>query len=503
MRKSWNFSPYQTASLERLLQRLLAAFERNSAALILPADAKALYVRAKRPADIATLPAAALQCLQYVPLKDGDIAICNDPFAGGTRLADVSLVTSLTIDAPDESFDLLLAVRIPFPPRMTLSGTLEAEGVRIPPMPLGNSGRLNREILNVISQAPLAPADFTKTIEATVTRMETIRRALKASGRDPNSDLRKSVCRRYLQDCKAACKTVTSRLTLGETTVTTNLEGGELLKLRLEIIDDKVIFDFSGTETSSTMQMTELTTFGACYQALCAVVGHELPANAGTFQLLEVHTPARAWINAKSPAATTRGAGDGMALVSSTVLKAFARMNEAYRVGASAVSACRVQFVFADGRLFSDTTPGGTGATRECPGLDGWNLWLDRDTEALPTESAETSFPLMVKSVTPRAGSAGRGRWAGGQGISKSYCLMAPARMTWALEQVNEKAEGAEGGKPGVGCEILVQHEGGHGEKIKLATQGELDLRPGDIVRVHSGGGGGFGEPSTEENKSV
>ncbi len=492
-RKSWNSTFYQTEALERFLNRLLCRFGDDSAALVLP-EGKPLHVRALHPADSATLPVAIAQCHQYLQLRDGDIAIVNDPYSGGTRLSDITLAAGVSFETAGRDADLLIGVRLPFPPRMSLTGKLDEEGLRIPPMPLAVDGKLNKDILMHMAGAPQAPPQLQQTIEAAVQRIELVRAALKCSGRDPYCDLRKANYKRYLQDCKTSLKAMISRLPLGETLLTANLESGEMLKLRLEIVDDKVIFDFSGTESSSRVQLTELATFGACFHTLSTVLAKPIPANSGTFQLLEVHTPTSGWVNAKAPAATSRGVSDGLAMICATAFKAFGRMSQPHRAGVGGHGSCRVQVQYKDGRVFTDATHGGMGAQKEQPGLAGWNLWLNGEIDGGSIEASEKNYPILIRSVTTRPNSAGKGKSAGGEGIIKTYTATEPAHATWTLEQTTHKPEGMDGGKSGATAEILLQRSG-NSEKEKLAACGSMDLNVGDVLRLHTAGGGGFGEP--------
>ncbi len=499
MRKSWSLQYYQTEALAHFLDYLLCEIHDGTAALVLT-DGRALHVHTVHPADTATLPAAATQCFQYFQLKDGEVAIGNDPYAGGTRLSDITLVMGIAFETPGEVSDVLLAVRLRFPPKISLEGKLEEEGLRIPPMPIVVKEKLNTDVLKAMAAAPNAPIDLVGRIESAVTEMMRVRQSLKQCGQDPGNELRKANFKRYFQDCHDIAVQLLHKIPLGEALVTGHLETGELTKLRLEATEERVTFDFTGTEASKNVQMSDLATLGACFSVVQTMLGQKLPANAGVFSCVQLLAPARTWVNAKAPAATARGVSDGVAFVSSLGVRAFAKLNKALAVGASAYGSGHVQFSFENNALVSsfvsDVTPGGTGAGNDHPGIDGWNLWLHCD-HPKSVEEIEVKFPVQIKSVVIRPASGGRGKFPGGNGLVKTYTLTKSARVSWALEQASNKPEGADGGKPGLTAEITLQRSGSD-EKEKLAAKGTVELEAGDVLRVFSAGGGAFGAPEPE-----
>jgi N-methylhydantoinase B len=490
-RKTWSHPHYQTEALSHMLENILAEIDVGTAALVLT-DARPLHVHTVHPADTATLPQAAALCFQYFQLKDGDVAICNDPFAGGTRLSDITLVMGVTFESIGNATDVLLAVRLRFDSKISVRGSLDDEGIRIPPMPIVNGGQLNRDVLSAMSAAPNAPADLSSRIETALSEMQVTRAQLKLAGRDPQSELRKANFKRYFNDCHEIAIQLLHRMPLGESLVTKTFETGETTKLRLEIVENKAIFDFTGTESSKNIQLTDLATLGACFHFLQAALGQKLPANAGVLSCLELRAPVRTWVNAQAPAATARGVSDGVAFLGAIGLKAFTKLSKPHRAGSSSFGTGHVQFAFANA-FVSDSTPGGCGASEERSGIDGINTWLTCDQQK-SIEEMERLAPLRVRSVLIRSNSAGRGKWAGGNGLVKTYELTQPATVAWAFEQVKQKPDGIEGGKPALQSEIQLQRSGSE-EKEELPSLGSSNLGAGDILRVYSAGGGGYGAP--------
>jgi len=215
VRKSWNFSFSQTEALYTLLEELLTPL--GCAALVLP-DGKALHVRPSSPADLATLPQAAALCHQYLRLRDGDIAIVNDPSSGGTSLSAITLVAGVCF----EDAELLLVHRLDLAPLLTAQNRLEAEGVRIPPTPLASAlasdTQINTELLGAIAAHPLAPRGLQASILQALKEIAVAIREIKSVARDPGSELKRAGFKRYFADCSRTFKAaMNNRLPLGTT----------------------------------------------------------------------------------------------------------------------------------------------------------------------------------------------------------------------------------------------------------------------------------------------
>ncbi len=493
MKKSWNFPLYRAIALHDFMEQLIGDFE--CGALVQADGGRALHVRARTAADLATLPHAAHLCLQYLQLKDGEIAILNDPYAGGSKLSDITLVMGIALGAAKT--EVLLAQRLAFQPASGISGKLDDEGVRIPPTPLGTSSKLNREILQAIASHPLAPRGVENAVVAAVNELEQRRQVLKAVAKDPHSDFQVDAFKNYLNSCRETLQALIARLPLGETQVTEILPGGELLKLRLEIHDEKAVFDFNGTETSTHLQLTDRAVFGACFQVIRIATGHSFPANAGSFHQIEVRTPAKSMVNAKAPAGTARGMSEGIAVIGRLAMKAFGQLHGSFRRGEPSCGMAALELRFQSGKSFSEYIAGGTAAQSEAPGLDGCDLW-NVQAQATSIEDLESSLPLLVKTIAPFVHSGGRGKWAGGNGINKTYVLLESAELSATIEKPFAKPEGLEGGKAAQSGDVQVIQA--DGVKRQLEKSGHLRVQAGESIRILSAGGSGFGLFDPEKN---
>jgi N-methylhydantoinase B len=108
-----------------------------------------------------------------------------------------------------------------------------------------------------------------------------------------------------------------------------------------------------------------------------------------------------------------------------------------------------------------------------------------------PVEALEYAYPFRVRRYAIRRDSGGQGRYRGGDGLIREVELLAPARVTilsdrrvWAPYGLNGGAEGARGSNS-------ILHA--NGEIQQVAGKCNFQANAGDVVRIETPGGGGWG----------
>ena len=110
------------------------------------------------------------------------------------------------------------------------------------------------------------------------------------------------------------------------------------------------------------------------------------------------------------------------------------------------------------------------------------------NTLTTPAEALELAYPLRVERHELRLGSGGAGRHRGGDGVVRELRVLEPCRLSLISERRKHPPRGARGGEPGAPGRNVV-----NGEELPAKTTRDLD--PGDLVRIETPGGGGFGTP--------
>jgi N-methylhydantoinase B len=108
-----------------------------------------------------------------------------------------------------------------------------------------------------------------------------------------------------------------------------------------------------------------------------------------------------------------------------------------------------------------------------------------------PVEALEAYYPLRVRHYRRRRGSGGRGLHRGGDGIDRALEVLEPTELTLLAERRSTRPYGLAGGEPGKpGRDEIIRS----GKRKALAAKANVELKPGDLVRVRTPGGGGWGK---------
>jgi N-methylhydantoinase B len=149
--------------------------------------------------------------------------------------------------------------------------------------------------------------------------------------------------------------------------------------------------------------------------------------------------------------------------------------------------------------LSREVLGGGSGGRYYADGNDA--IHIVPDSRNQPAEFTETRFPLLVEKLALRTDSGGAGKRRGGLGYDKHYRALVDCRTIVTADRVRLGCYGVNGGKAGQPFRVTVESEGGLRELSGL-VDGEPVLA-GQVVRVCTTGGGGWGEPLEREPDRV
>jgi N-methylhydantoinase B len=106
----------------------------------------------------------------------------------------------------------------------------------------------------------------------------------------------------------------------------------------------------------------------------------------------------------------------------------------------------------------------------------------------------------MIESFSPRTDSGGPGQFRGGLGLERRYLMLAPCRISTRIERTLCPAWGLNGGGDGQPGHALIERADG---TTQPALKEVVMLKAGDRVRIHTGGGGGYGDPQQRNRDRV
>jgi len=140
-----------------------------------------------------------------------------------------------------------------------------------------------------------------------------------------------------------------------------------------------------------------------------------------------------------------------------------------------------------DSFTFYETVGGGQGACADADGPSGVHVAMS-NALITPVEALELSYPLRVERWELRTGSGGDGAHRGGDGVIRELRVLQDCRLSVLAERRARAPRGAQGGADGTPGRTLLN---GDPQPAKITAQ----LRAGDVLRIETPGGGGYGAP--------
>ena len=469
------------------------------------------------PVHLGSLPRAVEAAIASGPLAPGDVILLNDPYAGGTHLPDLTLVSPVYLDRRVRSGaapDFVVASRAHHadvggaaPGSMPIAREVYEEGLRLPPVALVRAGRLQRDVLSLVLANVRTPderrADLAAQLGAQATGERRLADLARREGRHGGARL-KAAATALMDYGERRVRSALARLPRGRFRFADALDDDGIdphpvrIAVTLTLSGGRVRADFGGSsaQTRGPVNAVEAVTRAATYYAVRCVLGGDLPVNDGTFRPIEVIAPPGSVVNPRPPAAVSAGNVETSQRIVDVVLGAFARALPGAMPAASYGTMSNLLIGGRDprdGRPFAyyETLGGGHGAG---PGWDGASAMQAHmtNTRNTPVEALEHAYPLRVIATRIRTGSGGRGRWRGGEGIERVIGLLAPARVTIISDRRVLRPWGLAGGGPGGRGVNRLRPRPGTAVRA-LPGKCQFDVGAGAVLTVASPGGGGFG----------
>ncbi|HEV7937507.1 MAG TPA: hydantoinase B/oxoprolinase family protein [Solirubrobacteraceae bacterium] len=486
------------------------------------------------PVHLGSMPAAVAAVLERTQ-RPGVSWVLNDPFAGGTHLPDITVVTPIFAGAPrargghrvsgasNTAGDALRqgpAEPHPEepPPRCSLIGfaasrahhadvggrvpgsmpadshTLEEEGVVINPRKLDEAAI--DELVVQMRQPQERRADLRAQLAANRVGALRLCELTEWVGVERLATAMEEVLD-YAERRTRACIAALPDGVREARDVLEAPDGDLLLCLKATVSGEQLTLDFSGSawRHPGNLNCPLAVTLSACWFAVRVLTDPDIPPSAGAYRPVKVVVPEGSLLNAKPLADTAEplpavaaGNVETSSRVADLVLGAFGRA-----LGQGTMN--NLTLGNADFSYY-ETLGGGQGACVDADGPSGVHVAMS-NTLNTPIEALERELPLLVSEYALRRGSGGVGKHRGGDGVVRE--LEALSDMTFSLigERRRHPPPGAGGGGPGkpgrdtlIGLDTL---DGTSGAPQRLPAKTTGRLRPGERLRIETPGGGGYG----------
>jgi len=295
-----------------------------------------------------------------------------------------------------------------------------------------------------------------------------------------------------------------------ETFLDDDRAGGEPLpiKVRVVIQGDELTVDYSDVADQVRGPINSGYFGGGQTTARVAfkyLIGAGEPANEGTFRPLKLILPPRKILSADATA-PMGNYSTPFPTVIDTVIKALAPALPERVPGGHFGTHSGVRFYGKrpDGSFFGthDSGHGGWGACATHDGSGPFRTMAHGDTRIIPLELQEATLPIRIEEFSLREDSGGPGRFRGGLGFRKTYRVLAPCMVQTNLDRTKFPPWGVCGGgdaKPG----RFMLTDAETAEERPVDKEKGLALKPGDLVCVETGGGGGYGPPGERSLQAI
>ncbi len=453
---------------------------RDASTGLFDADGQMVMQAEHIPVHLGAMPASVLAVLgeQHAP---GVSWVLNDPFAGGTHLPDITVITPVFAGPLLIGFAASRAHHADVggrrPGSMPADSTsLEEEGVVIAPRPL-TAGALE-EITAAMRQPRERAADLRAQLAANrvgaerlagwATRLGAVRLR---EGTDEVLDY----CERRTRACLASLADG-----IYESRDVLEAPDGDLdLRLRATVDGETLTLDFAGSaaQHAGNLNCPAAVTESACLFAVRVLTDPDIPPTAGAYRPVEVRAPLGSVLNARPGAAVAAGNVETSSRVADLVLSAFGRAQGQGTMNNLSLGNERFSYY--------ETLGGGQGACEDADGPNAVHVAMS-NTLNTPIEALEREFPLRVVQYALRRGSGGDGPHHGGDGVVRE--LEAREEMSFSLiaERRRHGPRGAAGGSDGApGRDTL--------DGRPLPGKAAGTLHAGSRLRIETPGGGGFG----------
>ena len=407
--------------------------------------------------------------------------ITNDPFFAGTHLPDISVILPVDglgfVAARAHHSDIGGETPGSFSP----VDDVRREGLLIEPQPLTDS------LAEYIAKNCRGQEERRSDLAAQLAAVEVGAARLRAIAARFGSEMEAiaAQCLAYSEALtRAAIRTLPRGIYSAEDALE-DIPHGKLA-VRIDIDESGIEFDFGGTgpQAQIGVNATEAVTRSACYYVV-RCLAPQAPTNGGCWLPVRVRTPEASLVNPRFPAPVVAGNTETSQRIVDTILQALPGEVPACSQG----TMNNIAFG-GDDWAYYETIGGGGGAGPSGPGASGIHSHMT-NTRNTPIESLELDVPLRMVQYELRRGSGGSGRHRGGDGIVRAFEILADnvicSLMTDRRQTGPPGRNGGSAGAPGVNRLIRGTKE------TSLPAKGSFAVCKGDVVRIETPGGGGWG----------
>lgn len=458
----------------------------------------------------------------HLPLdewNDGDVVLTNDPYCGGQHLPDFVAFRPVFADGARVAISASIVHHVDIgggAPGSYYAGATEVyqEGLRMPPVKLVESGKLNEAVLAIIRQNSREPEKIGGDVHAQIACLDVGARAIHRLTDRYGASTVVAAMDAVIDQAEAAMRKLISDIPDGTYEFEDFVDDdgqdaiGLAIQAKVEVTGDTCNVDLSGSadQAPGPVNCTLNMTSSGVYCALLCLGEGSVMANSGAYVPIEIVCRPGSIVSCSPPAPVANRMATGHRVVN-TVLGALAKavpdkVPAAY-YGVSYVAALSAPDPAVPGerRVYFEIEVGGWGAHPEGDGADGFSAGFHNLANS-PMEMCETLFPVVFTEYGFVPGSGGAGKYRGGMGLAREWRLEADwGTLSGNFERFRYAPYGLNGGEPGSKGRFVLYR--GEEERELPSKISGLALERGDRVRLETSGGGGWGDPQDRSPDAI
>jgi len=459
------------------------------------------------PVHLGSMPLSVRAAIRSRDIRPGDMVILNDPYAGGTHLPDITLVSGVF---QKQVLRFYVASRAHHsdvggmsPGSMPIAEEIFQEGLRIPPVKLMSGGVLNRDVWDLVLLNVRTPVEREGDLAAMFASNRTGERrllevvakygwALVNRGVHEILDYTERMTRlaiRAIPDGTYEAEDFLDDDGVGEKPIRIGVKIG----IRRDAAE--VDFSKSDPQVQGSVNAVYAITASAVFYVFRTLVDARIPSNAGGMRPIRIIAPEGTIVNARPPAAVCGGNVETSQRIVDVLYKCLAIPLPDRIPAASQGTMNNLTFGGVDPRTgqpvaYYETVCGGMGARPHLDGISGVHTHMTNSLNT-PVEAFEYSYPARVVRYALRRNSGGAGLSRGGDGVVRAIRFLSRTQVTVLSDRRRFQPPGERGGEAGKSGRNTILRADGRVQEMPGKFTAWLE--PGDVLSIETPGGGGWG----------
>ena len=459
--------------------------------------------------------AEALAGSQTDQLGEGDTILTNIPYTSGTHLSDVSMCMPIFFEGELVAFSSNKAHWTDVGGKNPGSWTTDAtevyqEGLQFPSIKLYHSGNPNTALIELIRANVRMPEMTLGDLYAQAASLRVAARRVAELCRKHGIAVVREAMTWYLDYGERLARQEMIGLPKGVFEAEDWIDSDGLtddpihVRAKVTITEGEFVVDYSGSDpqTRGPVNCTLPATTCAARKVFLGVTNPHSAMNDGYFRPLRIIAPEGTVFNATRPAPTSIY-WDSMIFAEDLVWKALApyvpnRLSAGHFLSTCGIILAGEQDESRKPFILVEPQAGGWGARSDRDGERGLVASSDGDTFVIPVEVCEQRYPVLVEQYSYNLEEGGQGKFRGGNGLVRDYRIRSSAAsLTGTFGRFKYPPWGVQGGLPGTRnrAELFLQR----GLRETRGKVARFPLEKGDLVRLVTATGGGWGPPLSRD----